>query len=221
VNFGEKISKLLRINAKEFATIEDLEVFVGVGRHTIRKSINENREPSRRILAKIIEGLDMTQEDWDANRFERTKKIEKSKEDRDLIPFYDAVAVGGVQILADQTPVSGPTEMIEPGTWFKQASGALRVYGHSMFPKYPAGCIVAFKISTSTVIVWGEDYVIELSDRRIVKRVEPGLDKDHIKAVSYNINKDQKYVYDPIEIPKSEIKRMYIVLGKVELEASI
>jgi hypothetical protein len=77
------------------------------------------------------------------------------------------------------------------------------------------------KYQLASIIVWGEDYVIELSDRRIIKRVEKGDTKDSIKAVSYNVNKDNKYVYEPIDIPKSEIKRMYIVLGKVELEASI
>jgi transcriptional regulator with XRE-family HTH domain len=148
--------------------------------------------------------------------------LSQYKEDtKDKIPFYDAVAVGGQALLADQSPVLEPTEMIDPGTWFRSASGALRVYGHSMFPKYPSGCIVAFKASTSSVIVWGEDYVIELADRRIVKRVEKGETKDYIKAVSYNVNKDQKYVYDPIDIPLSEIKRLYMVLGKIELEASI
>lgn len=144
--------------------------------------------------------------------------------DPEKIPFYDVMAVGGLSVLAEQTPVSEPTEMIDPGTWFRSATGALRVYGHSMFPKYPSGCIVAFKKSNENipaVIVWGEDYVIELADRRILKRVDRGETKGSIKAVSYNVNKDNKYVYDPIEIPLTAIKRMYMVLGKVELEASI
>lgn len=136
------------------------------------------------------------------------------------IPFFDAVAVGGMALLADQSPIDQPSEMIDPGTWFRSATGALRVYGHSMFPKYPAGCIVAFKASTSTII-WGEDYVIEMPDRRILKRLEKSDIADHVKAVSYNINKDQKYVYDPVDLPKSEIKRLFIVLGKIELETSI
>lgn len=88
-----------------------------------------------------------------------------------------------------------------------------------MFPKYPAGCIVAFKDADMEVIHWGEDYVIELSDRRIIKRVEKGDEKGWIKAVSYN--KSSEYVYSPIDIPVTKIKRLYMVLGKVELEASI
>lgn len=139
----------------------------------------------------------------------------------DLIPFYDAAAVGGQALLADQTPISVPAEYINPGTWLRSATGSLRVYGNSMFPKYPAGSIIAFKENKSGVIIWGEDYVIELEDRRIVKRLEKSEIKEHIKAVSYNVNKDNKYIYDPIDIPMTAVKRLYMVLGMVLIEASI
>lgn len=135
-----------------------------------------------------------------------------------LIPFYDAITVGGNDLLADQSPVSMPIRMINPGTFFRNAEGAVQITGHSMFPKYPSGCIVAYKIASLTLIIWGEDYVIELADRRILKRVEKG-EKGYIKAVSYNVNKDNKYVYDPIDIPITDVKRMFMVLGKIELEA--
>jgi hypothetical protein len=85
---------------------------------------------------------------------------------------------------------------------------------------------VAFKASSTpiqSVIIWGEDYVIELEERRIIKKVDRGDTKDTIKAVSLNgaNGEKTKYQYDPIEIPISAIKRMYMVLGKIELEASI
>lgn len=144
------------------------------------------------------------------------------------IPFYDVLAVGGTSImLHDQEAVLGrPSEMIDPGTFLRAATGALRVYGHSMYPKYPAGCIVAFKASSKPipeVIVWGEDYVVELEDRRIIKKIDKGDTKDYIKAVSLNgTNGDKmKYQFDTIDIPLSAVKRMYMVLGKIELEASI
>lgn len=87
----------------------------------------------------------------------------------------------------EQEPVySSGTEMINQGTWFRTATGALRVYGHSMFPKYPSGSIIAFKPADKEVILWGEDYVIELSDRRIIKRIEKSANAGTINAVSYN-----------------------------------
>lgn len=138
----------------------------------------------------------------------------------DKIPFYDAIAVGGHLMLADQDAVyDSLAEMIDPGTFLRGASGSLRIYGHSMFPKYPAGCIVAFKDADKECIIWGEDYVIELEDRRIIKRVERHDKPDYIKAVSYN--KSDEYVYDPIDIPLRKVKRLHMVIGKVELESSI
>jgi transcriptional regulator with XRE-family HTH domain len=140
------------------------------------------------------------------------------------IPFYDAVAVGGNSMLADQHSITEPAEMINPGTFFRTAQGALRVYGHSMFPKYPSGCIIAFRNgSESSVIHYGEDYVIEMEDRRIVKRVQKSKIDGHIQVNSYNTMKDDTgtQVYSSYDIPLNAIKRLYTVLGKIELEASI
>ncbi len=137
----------------------------------------------------------------------------------DKIPFYDAVAVGGSVILADQSAVDAPNDMIDPGTFLRRATGSLRIYGHSMFPKYPAGCIVAFKGADKELIIWGEDYVIELEDRRIIKRVERGEQPGYILAVSYN--KSEEYPYASIDVPLAKVKRLYMVLGKIELEASV
>lgn len=141
--------------------------------------------------------------------------------DSRMIPFYDAVAIAGFGTIADQTPMDRPKNMINPGTFFRNAEGALQITGHSMFPKYPSGCIVAYRLASLSLVLWGEDYVIELAeDRRLIlKRIEKSEIKDCIKAVSYNVNKDNKYVYDPIDIPMKQIGRIFMVLGKIELEA--
>lgn len=138
---------------------------------------------------------------------------------RHPIPFYDTIAVGGTSMLADQAAVREPSEMIYPGTFLSTATGSLRIYGHSMFPKYPAGCIVAFREADREWIHWGEDYVLELEDRRIVKRLEKGSKPGMVKVVSYN--KSEEYRYDTDEYPVAKIKRLFMVVGKVELEASI
>jgi len=215
----------LIVNRNKFSTIEDLELYAGIGAKTLRKAVNENREPSRRILGKLLESLNISDEEWASADFTPFMEVSKSTE-QSKIPFYDAYAMGGLAVLADQSAVSEPTEMIDPGTFLRAATGTLRVYGHSMYPKYPAGCIVAFKASSTAipaVIFWGEDYVIETADRRVVKKVDKGTTKDSITAISYNGgNSDkEKYQFQPTEINLKDIKRMYMVLGKVELEASI
>lgn len=105
-----------------------------------------------------------------------------------------------------------------------QSTGTLQVYGHSMYPKYPSGSIVAFKAASKpipVVILWGEDYVIELEDRRIIKRVHKSGQPGHIQVNSYNDKKDEEgnFVYSPFDIPMKAIKGMYTVVGKIVIEA--
>lgn len=225
----EKIAKVLEIKGINPTRAERL---IGVSQGTLSKALDRKGSVHDSTQEKFTKYFHVKPEWWETGKgeiFEEKHtsvsepefRIEKGEGGNkpNKIPFYDVIAVGGEALLADQIPNEYPTEMIEPGTFLKRATGSLRIYGHSMFPKYPAGCIVAFKDADKEVIIWGEDYVIELSDRRIIKRVEKGDEKGWIKAVSYN--KSEEYVYSPIDIPVAKIKRLYMVLGKVELEASI
>ena len=200
-------------------TQDELAQQMGVSRQTVIgwESGTLPRETKLDKLSKVL-GIKFTSFG--------VEEIQPKRESLDIrvIPFYDAVAVGGNSILADQAPIDQPTEMINPGTFFRTAQGALRVYGHSMFPKYPAGCIIAYRNGTDmSVIHYGEDYVIELEDRRIVKRVQKSKEPGHIQVNSYNSMKDDtgSMVYSSYDIPLKAVKRMYTVLGKIELEASI
>lgn len=228
MKIGEKYRKVLEVKK---LTEYKAELQLGFGRNTLVNAIKADRELTPRFQKDFMEIFHVKQEWWETGKGEIFDEKHTSVSEPELriekggkgsapkkIPFYDVIAVGGQALLADQV-VNGHPEMIEPGTFLKRATGSLRIYGHSMFPKYPAGCIVAFKDADLEVIIWGEDYVIELSDRRIIKRVEKGDEKGWIKAVSYN--KSEEYVYSPIDIPVTKIKRLYMVLGKVELEASI
>ena len=204
---------------------------------TLEKAYSENREMRKSTTDKFLQKIGISRDWWDHGKgdpFTKDMDIRRfANLDEDeprrapKIPFYDVIAVGGSSImLHDQEAVSGVSEMIDPGTFLRAATGALRVYGHSMYPKYPAGCIVAFKASSKPipeVIVWGEDYVIELEDRRIIKKIDKGDSKEYIKAVSLNGTNGEKpkYQFDTIDIPLSAVKRMYMVLGKIELEASM
>jgi phage repressor protein C with HTH and peptisase S24 domain len=219
MSFRDKIDKILETNSLNINSVNGLEKHVNASTGAIKKYYDKDEDPGQGTIKKIKNALAISDEDWNTGIFSK-QKMAKSKSNSSLIPLYDAVAVGGNAMLADQAPVSEPAEYIDPGSWLRAATGSLRVYGNSMFPKYPAGSIIAFKESKSGVIIWGEDYVIELEDRRIVKRIDKSKIEGHIKAVSYNTN-NEKYTYDPVDIPVQAVKRLYMVLGCVTLEASI
>jgi hypothetical protein len=112
---------------------------------------------------------------------------------------------------------SQPVEYIDAGDWFRGATAAIRHYGDSMV-EYPPGCIIALKeVAERQLMIWGEDYVIETNEYRITKRVQHGINKEHIKACSSNTETypDGDLIHEPIDIAWEDIKRIFLVLGYV------
>lgn len=205
-------------------SVDELATQVGVSRQSIYDWEDEDVTPRKKQLDKLAEVLGVTVSDlFKEGSVENGTRVNKTDPGTDsrMIPFYDAVAIAGFGMVASTDPVDRPKHMINPGTFFRNAEGALQITGHSMFPKYPSGCIVGYRLSSKERILWGEDYVVELrEDRRLIlKRIEKSALKDCVKLVSYNVNKDNKYVYDPIDYPLDDIGRIFMVLGKIELEA--
>ncbi|MDY3363306.1 peptidase S24 [Riemerella anatipestifer] len=149
-------------------------------------------------------------------------EVEKSK---NLIPFYDDVAtIGGTDLVADTyNVVSVATDYIDAGDWFPSATAAIRHYGTSMV-EYPNGCILALKrIYDTNSIVWGRNYVIETDEIRVTKRMQTcKTDDECIMAYSTNTETypDGQLVHEPFKIRKENIRRIFLVLGRVVKEYS-
>lgn len=139
---------------------------------------------------------------------------------KNLIPLYDNISsVGGnLSRSADvDTPHSKPTEYIDTGDWFREATAAIRHYEDSM-DEYPSGCILAIReVQDRSLIVYGRDYVIETTEYRVTKRVQRGETDDCITAYSTNKETypDGRMIHEPFPIPKQAIRRIWLVLGYV------
>lgn len=70
MNFREKIDKLLTVRDKKINSIHDLERISGLGMNTLRKAYDENREPSKKTVWKILESLEISSEWWDTGKGE-------------------------------------------------------------------------------------------------------------------------------------------------------
>lgn len=139
------------------------------------------------------------------------------------IPFYDDVAtIGGTNhLVANDNPEAIPSEWIDAGDWFPEATAAIRHYGDSMI-EYPSGSILALKrVNDHRLIIWGRNYSIETTEFRITKRLQDGGD-DYIMAYSSNVstNPDGTLIHSPIRIPKDTIRHIDLVLGCVTKEYS-
>ena len=63
--FRDRIDMLLKYNDKKINTLPDLETFIGVGLHTIRKAYNENRFPTERTQKKLVEKMGISRQWWE------------------------------------------------------------------------------------------------------------------------------------------------------------
>jgi hypothetical protein len=144
--------------------------------------------------------------------------------ERKKIPVFDAETIGGVnERIANMEGVSAPSEWIDAGDWFMNATAAIHHYGDSMV-EYPPGCILALReVFDWDLIVWGKNYVIETDEYRITKRLQRcDSNNDYVMAYSTNpeIYPDGKQIHEPVPIPKKSIRRLAIVLGYVVKEQS-
>lgn len=90
----------------------------------------------------------------------------------------------------------------------------IRVSGSSMYPKYSNGDLLGCKkIKDILFFQWGKIYVLDTSQGTLVKRVYEHENDDFVMLVS-----DNKTVYPPFPIPKSDIRSLSIVVGVIRLE---
>ncbi len=155
----------------------------------------------------------------------KVDKLEAKEEPKNLIPFYDdVVTIGGNNnAIADTSGVSTPSDYIDAGDWFSGVTAAIRHYGDSM-SEYPNGCILALRqLHDSNSIVWGRNYVVETSEIRVTKRLQTCKGDDEcVMAYSTNTETypDGQLVHEPFKIRKEDIRRVFMVLGRVVKEYS-
>lgn len=212
------VNRLLQIADSKGISANKLAQKIGVSNAYFSRQKANNANVGSQILLKIVSIYPEISTDWlvkgEGEMFASKNEVSKlASEHTKKIPFYDNIANNMGEGVSDFT-------LIDPGTFLKGATGALRVFGDSMWPNYPSGCVVTFRMTGKEVIRYGEDYLIELEDGRIIKRIEKSAEKGHIKAVSYNTEQSSRLSYDSFDIPLTHVKALYLILDKIESKAS-
>ena len=177
--------------------------------------------------------------DWDTSMFaddNETLKSEKKapngnppQADNDMniistgkvIPNYDAEVAAGTSYGMEMAP-SRPAGLIEIGGLMKDSEFAIRVYGNSMTPNYPAGCVIGLKQYNEHFIEPGTVYVVETDENRYLKRLYYNKDKTHFRCISDNTMKyesgpmEGEYFYQEFEIPLKDVRRLLRVTGVIK-----
>ncbi len=127
------------------------------------------------------------------------------------IPFYEANVTGG--------NVNNFGEQVKNASYFltiphfKDCTIAVRVNGHSMYPKYCNGDIVVCKkINDHSHIPYGEPHIVVMADYSVLKYVHPhNTDKTLFTLKSANEK------FEAMEIKRADVLGVYLVRGKLEL----
>lgn len=177
----------------------------------------------RREFQKELDFPTITQ-DGKSNYIQTRQELKNSRSKEKRIPLYDAPAAAGITE-TDMTPIHAPAGTIDVGDLLNDSQAAIRIYGNSMIPNYPPGCVVGLAKCSSLFIEPGEVYVIETRDRRILKRIfykDDNAESDHFLCYSDNTMifeggaRHGKSAYPPFLLPKSEIINLFAVTGVIK-----
>lgn len=140
------------------------------------------------------------------------------------IPFYDAEATATLTE-TEMTPIHAPAGTIDIGDLLHDSQAAIRIYGNSMLPNYPPGCVVGLAKVGKESIQPGEVYVIETKEERILKRLfykDDNPESEHFLLYSDNTivfdggARHGKLAYPPSLKHKGEIVNLFSVTGVIK-----
>lgn len=219
----------------DFKGFEKIKYFesLGVAASNFRSSSLKS-EAGGDVIAKILSLNPDLSSEWlligKGSMLKEDAQISKdlsmhyAREDKKLIPLYDGVATAGMHESAILDPTHQPVEMIDAGDWFRDATAAMRVHGDSMYPEYKSGSIAALReVKNKRLVVYGQDYLIETTEYRVIKRLQKSDLPQNWLACSVNEEKyvsTGKLIHEPFDVHIDDVVRLYQVLGNVKRNQS-
>lgn len=220
----DELLKHLHLNARQFASSLGLKRVDRV--YHVLNGRNKMSVDFANLIVSVYKDVSY---DWlltGEGEMLKTGKAEVVEETRAIstgkvIPYYDAEVAAGTSYGMDMVQTQ-PVGMIEIGGLLKDSEFAMRVYGNSMVPNYPAGCVIGLRQYTERFIEPGTVYVIETSENRFLKRLYYNKDKDAFRCLSDNHMKHEagpmegEYFYPEFEIAFADVQRLLRVTGVIK-----
>lgn len=157
------------------------------------------------------EGPMLKEEKEEKEKEEEYELLPRITEDKGR-PYYDVDFLGGYGEFADD-PASAPvTYMIDYPPYNKEGVFYINVRGDSMSPEINSGDLVALRPIEAwyDFLLLGKVYaIVTLSGQRTIKRLRRGSDSEHYTLEPINP------AYESQEIPKTQIERVFEVLGGI------
>lgn len=146
------------------------------------------------------------------NNTDEKKEIRKAESGERGIPLVPLHAMAGMLVGEQQVMEYECERYVVPA--FQDADFLITVKGNSMSPTYTSGDLVACKRLDlgSVFFQWNKTYVIDTDQGALIKRIQPGHDKQHITIVSDNSD------YAPFELETEHIYAVALVVGMIRME---
>ena len=132
-----------------------------------------------------------------------------TQQKKGVIRYYDVDASASpIEMFSSGSGIEYK-DLIIPG--FEDCEIALNIWGDSMEPKLCKGEMIICKLWQESFIEYGFVYLIETkTGHRMIKYVQSGQSESTISCISEN-----KF-YQPFEVKKSDILKLYVVKGHLE-----
>ena len=198
--------------------VSKFERDIDTGASTISKAISRNSELKLDIVEKILKAYPNVSRQWlitgkGQMLLEPEKPIKK-------IPIIGEAAAGGdMQIYTNE---GQEMEYIDVGDLLRDSEAAFTVYGNSMNPNYPSGCILGIKRCYDGFIQPGEVYLLETKSNRVFKRLYYNDDNTAYVCFSDNTLMHEtgalkgKYYYPMFEVKFDDVIRIFDVTGMIK-----
>ena len=179
---------------------------------------NRLSKPSTENLSRIANSIELLNTGWlltGEGEMLRTATDDSAADKQKALPLIPFEALAGYLSTDNEgVRLKDCERYVIPEFDRRGAEFIIRVSGSSMYPKYSNGDLLGCKkIENILFFQWGKIYVLDTSQGALVKRVYEHENKDFVMLVS-----DNKDVYPPFPIPKSDIRSLSIVVGGVRLE---
>lgn len=131
-------------------------------------------------------------------------------------------ALAGVDMEINVKDSNYVEQYIDVGDLLRDSEAAFTVYGNSMTPAYPSGCIVGIKRNYDKFIQPGETYMLVTKSNRVFKRLYYNDDKTGYTCFSDNTLKHEsgpmegKYFYPPFDIKGDDVIAVYDIMGMIK-----
>jgi phage repressor protein C with HTH and peptisase S24 domain len=200
------------MDALSFTQVQLAEA-IEVRQSTISTAASKkDKELSYQLERKLLDYMEQSGIDI-KNILSKIDTFDKKDQKVQSVPYYD------VDVFASDAPLMEEIGAIEPSyfipiPFFRDCDFAVKVSGHSMYPKIASGDIIVVKeIRSREFLVYGEIYLIvsKTDNYRVIKYLhEDPENEQNFLLVSENGK------VKPFSMPKTELYKLYLVKGRVD-----